>query len=61
MDCNGVVAGVTTMFPVFEPRTMFSLGDGQARQGDGEVTDGAIETSLDVEFSVELRKGKKIA
>jgi acetamidase/formamidase len=61
MDYNGMNAGITLMLPVSEPGALFFLGDGHARQGDGEVTGGAIETSLDVEFSVELRKGKKIA
>src|SRR4051812_23571773 len=61
MDYNGMNAGVTLTLPVSEPGALFFLGDGHARQGDGEVTGGAIETSLDVEFSVELRKQKKIA
>ena len=60
MDYDGMVAGTTLMLPVFEPGALFFLGDGHARQGDGEVTGGAIETSLDVEFSVDLIKGKKI-
>ncbi|MCU1261384.1 MAG: hypothetical protein JWO80_4269 [Bryobacterales bacterium] len=60
MDYNGMGAGATVMLPVFEPGALFFLGDGHARQGDGEVLGGAIETSLDVEFSVELIKGKKI-
>jgi amidase len=60
MDYNGMNAGVTLMLPVFEPGALFFLGDGHARQGDGEVTGGAIETSLDVEFSVDLIKRKKI-
>ena len=60
MDYNGMNAGVTLMLPVFESGALFFLGDGHARQGDGEVTGGAIETSLDVEFSVDLLKGKKI-
>ena len=60
MDYNGMNAGVTLMLPVSEPGALFFLGDGHARQGDGEVTGGAIETSLDVEFSVEILKGKKI-
>jgi amidase len=60
MDYNGMVAGTTLMLPVNEPGAFFFLGDGHARQGDGEVTGGAIETSLDVEFSVDLIKGKKI-
>jgi acetamidase/formamidase len=48
------------MLPVFEPGALLFLGDGHARQGDGEVTGSAIETSLDVEFSVDLVKKKKI-
>ena len=60
MDYNGMGAGATVMLPVFEPGALFFLGDGHARQGDGEVVGSAIETSLDVEFSVELIKQKKI-
>ncbi|HUI80217.1 MAG TPA: acetamidase/formamidase family protein [Bryobacteraceae bacterium] len=60
MDYNGMGAGATLMLPVFEPGALFFLGDGHARQGDGEVLGSAIETSLDVEFSVDLIKGKKI-
>ena len=60
MDYKGMNAGVTLMLPVNEPGALFFLGDGHARQGDGEVTGGAIETSLDVEFSVDVIKGKKI-
>jgi amidase len=54
---NGMGASATLMLPLFEPGALFFLGDGHARQGDGEA---AIETSLDVEFSVDLIKGKKI-
>jgi acetamidase/formamidase len=60
MDYNGMGSGATLMLPVFEPGALFFLGDGHARQGDGEVLGGAIETSLDVEFSVDLMKRKKI-
>lgn len=60
MDYNGMGAGATVMLPVFEPGALLFMGDGHARQGDGEVLGNAIETSLDVEFSVELIKGKKI-
>ncbi len=61
MDYNGMGAGATLMLPVFEPGALFFLGDGHARQGDGEVVGSAIETSLDVEFSVDLIKHQKIA
>jgi amidase len=60
MDYNGMGAGATVMLPVFEPGALLFLGDGHARQGDGEVLGNAIETSLDVEFSVDLIKQKKI-
>src|SRR6266568_2830662 len=60
MDYNGMGAGATVMLPVFEPGALLFLGDGHARQGDGEMLGNAIETSLDVEFSVDLIKGKKI-
>jgi amidase len=60
MDYNGMGAGATLMLPVFEPGALLFLGDGHARQGDGEVVGSAIETSLDVEFSVDLIKGKRI-
>src|SRR6266436_7106105 len=60
MDYNGMGAGATLMLPVFEPGALLFVGDGHARQGDGEVTGGAIETSLDVDFSVDLIKKKRI-
>jgi acetamidase/formamidase len=60
MDFNEVVSGVTMYFPVFEPGALFMIGDGHAAQGDGEVDGAAIEISMDVEFSVDLIKGKKI-
>lgn len=61
MDYNGMGEGATVMLPVFEPGALLFLGDGHARQGDGEVDGTAIETSLDVEFSVDLLKRKKIS
>jgi len=61
MDFNEVVSGVTMYFPVFEPGALFMGGDGHAAQGDGEIMGAAIETSMDVEFTVDLIKGKTIA
>ncbi len=34
------------------------MGDGHAVQGDGELTGNALETSLDLEFRVELIRGE---
>jgi amidase len=60
MDYNGMVAGVKLMLPVYEPGALLFLGDGHGRQGDGEVLGNALETSMDVEFTVDLIKRKKI-
>ncbi len=60
MDYNGLVAGVKVMFPVFEPGALLFLGDGHAAQGDGEIIGNALETSMDVEFTVDLIKSKTI-
>lgn len=54
MDFNGIVEGVTVYLPVFQPGALLYLGDGHALQGDGETTQWALETSLDVEFSVDV-------
>ena len=61
MDYNGLVAGVKLMLPVSEPGALLFVGDAHAGQGDGEVLGNAIETSMDVEFTVDLIKGKKIS
>ena len=60
MDYNGFVQGVTVYFPVFVPGALFYIGDGHAMQGDGEIVGTGIEISFDVQFTVELRKGKRI-
>ena len=61
LDYFGMVEGTEVMLPVFEPGALLFLGDGHARQGEGEVLGNALEVSMDVEFSVELIKGKSIA
>lgn len=60
MDFNEVVEGATVYLPVQQPGALLYLGDGHALQGDGETTQFALETSLDVEFSVEVIKKKTI-
>jgi acetamidase/formamidase len=54
MDSNQIVQGATLYLPVYQPGGLLFLGDGHALQGDGETTQWALETSLDVEFSVEV-------
>ena len=60
MDYNGMRAGVRLMLPVYEPGALLFLGDGHATQGDGEVVGNATETSMDVEFTIDLIKHKTI-
>lgn len=61
MDYASVIAGATVMLPVFEPGALLFIGDGHARQGQGELVGSGLETSMDVVFSVELVKKKAIA
>jgi len=57
MDYRGFRDGVTAYLPVFVPGALFHLGDGHAIQGDGEIVGTGVETSMEVEFTVDLRKG----
>ena len=61
MDLNQIGEGATVYLPVFQPGAMLFLGDGHALQGDGETTQWALETSLDVEFSVEILAGRPLS
>lgn len=61
MDFNAVVEGNTVYLPVQQPGALLYLGDGHALQGDGETTQWALETSLDVELRIELIKHRAIA
>jgi len=60
MDYAWMTAGVKLMLPVNEPGALLFLGDGHARQGEGEVVGTGLETSMDVEFTVQLVKSKSI-
>ena len=54
MDFNEVVEGASVYLPVFVPGALLYVGDGHAAQGDGELNGNALETSMDVEFSVDV-------
>jgi acetamidase/formamidase len=54
MDYNRVREGATVILPVYHPGALLYLGDGHALMGDGEPTGNGIETSMDVEFSVDI-------
>lgn len=59
MDYRGCVEGVTALFPVFVEGGLFFIGDGHALQGDGEIVGSGIEISMDVQFTVTVRKGHR--
>jgi amidase len=48
--------GTTLYLPVTERGAFLYLGDGHAAQGDGELTGDAMETSMDVTFSVDVQR-----
>jgi len=61
MDFNGVADGATLYLPVSVPGALLYFGDGHALQGDGELNGNALETSMDVELSVDVIHGKRMA
>jgi acetamidase/formamidase len=60
MDNKELVAGSTLYIPVFVPGALFAVGDGHAAQGDGEVDQTAIETSLRGRLQLTVRKGETL-
>jgi acetamidase/formamidase len=56
LDYRWIREGTTVMLPVFHPGGLVFFGDGHALQGDGEAVGSGVETSLDVEVTLELRK-----
>jgi amidase len=59
MDFNEIVEGATVYLPVRNPGALLYVGDGHAAQGDGELNGNALETSMDVEFTVDVIPGKR--
>jgi len=60
LDNKELVAGTTLLIPVFVSGALFEVGDGHAAQGDGEVDQTAIETSLRGRLQLTVRKGMKL-
>lgn len=60
MDNKWLVAGTKLYLPVQVPGALFSVGDGHAAQGDGEVCITAIETNLTGVFRFTVRKDMKL-
>ena len=60
LDNRELVAGSTLYIPVFAKGALFEIGDGHAAQGDGEVDQTAIETSLRGRLQLTVRKDMKL-
>jgi acetamidase/formamidase len=60
LDNRELVAGSTLYIPVFARGALFEIGDGHAAQGDGEVDQTAIETSLRGRLQLTVRKDMKL-
>ncbi|WP_213981087.1 acetamidase/formamidase family protein [Sphingomonas sp. dw_22] len=61
MDFPEVAEGATVYLPVQQPGALLYLGDAHALQGDGETSQYALETSMEVEFSVDLIKRRTVS
>jgi acetamidase/formamidase len=60
MDSPQVKEGATLYIPVFEPGGLLFVGDGHAQQGDGELPGQGLETSLDVQFTVDVVRDQSL-
>jgi amidase len=54
MDFNEIVEGSTVYLQARVPGALVYVGDGHAAMGDGELNGNGLETSMDVEFRVEV-------
>jgi len=60
MDDPNMTQGTVLYFPVFVEGGLFSIGDGHAVQGLGEVCGTAIECPLRIVYEIELLKNRTI-
>lgn len=56
MDTKHLTRGATLYLPVEAPGALYSMGDGHAAQGDGEVCGTAIETPMRATVRLTVRK-----
>ena len=57
MDTRDLSVGARLLLPVEVPGALFSVGDGHAAQGDGEVCGTAIECPMEITLKLGLIKG----
>jgi acetamidase/formamidase len=60
MDNKELVAGTIVYIPVHVAGALFEVGDGHATQGDGEVNQTGLETSLRGRLQFFVRKGQTL-
>ena len=60
VDNKELVAGTALFIPIHVPGALFQVGDGHAAQGDGEVDQTAIETSLRGRLQLVIHRGRTI-
>jgi acetamidase/formamidase len=60
LDNRELVAGSTLYIPVFVRGALFEIGDGHGAQGDGEVDQTALETSLRGRVQLTVRKDVRL-
>ncbi len=61
IDNRELRAGSSIFLPIFVPGALFSIGDGHAAQGDGEINVTAIETSMNGTIQIRLRKDLQLS
>ena len=61
IDCRSLGAGSLLRLPVNVPGALLTLGDGHARQGDGEVGGTAVECGMTTTITVDLVDDPAIA
>ena len=62
IDCKELGVGSTLYLPISVPGALFSVGDGHAAQGDGEVSKTAVECPMEqVSLTFDLADGPALA
>ena len=54
LDYQHMTEGTTLYIPVYRAGAYLVLGDGHALQGAGEISGQGLETSMDIEFDIDL-------
>lgn len=60
IDNREIVPGTSLFIPVHVPGALFEVGDGHAAQGDGEVDQTGLETSLRGQLQLIVHKGRTL-